>query len=60
MKLLFLEEDFTDHTSYEIVEEEGSTDHMPLNDIVEEQEVTEHGDEAEQTEAGHNVDHRVL
>ena len=29
-------------------------------DIVEEDEVAEHGDEAEETESSHNVDHCVL
>jgi hypothetical protein len=33
---------------------------FPLGDIVEEDEVAEHGDEAEQPEAGHYVDHGVL
>ena len=31
-----------------------------LGDIVEEDEVAEHGDEAEETESSHNVDHCVL
>ena len=31
-----------------------------LRDIVEEDEVTEHCDEAEKTKSSHNVDHRVL
>ena len=31
-----------------------------LGDIVEEDEVAEHGDEAEEAESGNNVDHRVL
>ena len=33
---------------------------LSLRDIVEEDEVTEHCDEAEKTKSGHNVDHRVL
>ena len=44
----------------DIVEEVDSTDHIALNDIVEKEEVTEHGDKAEQTEASHDVDHRIL
>ena len=31
-----------------------------LRDIVEEDEVTKHGDKAEKTKSSHNVDHRVL
>ena len=31
-----------------------------LRDIVEEDEVAEHGDEAEETETSHDVDHCVL
>ena len=36
------------------------TYNFPLLDVVEEDEVTEHGDEAEQAQAGHYVDHSVL
>ena len=31
-----------------------------FGDIVEKDEVTEHGDEAEKPKSSHNVDHRVL
>ena len=37
-----------------------TTYNFPLLDIVEEDEVTEHGDEAEEAEARHNVDDGVL
>ena len=36
------------------------TYNFPLLDVVEEDEVTEHGDEAEQAQARHDVDHGVL
>ena len=31
-----------------------------LRDIVEKNEIAEHGDEAEKSKPGHNVDHRVF
>ena len=34
--------------------------YFSLGDIIEHDEVTEHGDEAEQAQAGHYVDHSVL
>ena len=37
-----------------------TTHNLPLLDIVEENEVTEHGDEAEEAQSSHYVDHRVL
>ena len=36
------------------------TYNLPLLDIVEQHKVTEHGDEAEETQAGHDVDDGVL
>ena len=38
----------------------GDAYNWSLGDIVEEDEVAEHGDEAEETESSHNVDHCVL
>ena len=37
-----------------------ATHHFSLRDIVEEDEVAEHRDEADEPQAGHNVDHSVL
>ena len=34
--------------------------HKPLDDVVEEDEVAEHGDEAEEAEARHDVDHCIF
>ena len=36
------------------------TDNFPVWDVVEHDEVAEHGDEADKAQAGHYVDHRVL
>ena len=41
-------------------EQRRMTYNLPLLDVVEEHEVTEHGDEAEEPQAGHYVDHGVL
>ena len=37
-----------------------NTYYFALLDVVQEDEVTEHGDEGEKTQPGHNVDHSVL
>ena len=37
-----------------------STHHFSLRDIVQEDEVTEHGDEADEAESSHHVNHGVL
>ena len=37
-----------------------ATHHFSLRDVVEEDEVAEHRDEADEPQAGHNVDHSVL
>ena len=39
---------------------ENSTYNRSLGNVVEKDEVAEHGDEAEKSESGHNVDHRVF
>ena len=36
------------------------TYNFPLRDIVEHDEVTEHGDEADESQAGHYIDHGVF
>ena len=40
--------------------EQPITHRFPLRDVVEEDEVAEHCDEADQPQAGHHVDHGIL
>ena len=39
---------------------ENSTYNRSLGNVIEKDEVAEHGDEAEKSKPGHNVDHRVF
>ena len=43
-----------------LIEDLQFTYNFPFFDVVEEDEIAEHSDEAEEPESSHNVDHRVL